>query len=102
MLQIRPNCECCGTDLAPDSTDAHICSYECTYCTQCATNVLSNVCLNCGGGLSPRPIRPKKEWCPGLSLAKQPASKDRVITKKSREEVVAFCRTLQNVPPHLR
>jgi hypothetical protein len=28
MLQLRPNCECCDHDLAPDSTEAWICSFE--------------------------------------------------------------------------
>ncbi|MBX3332164.1 MAG: DUF1272 domain-containing protein, partial [Nitrospira sp.] len=33
------------------SVEARICSYECTVCAACVENVLSNVCLNCGGGL---------------------------------------------------
>ncbi|MFX8149115.1 DUF1272 domain-containing protein, partial [Acinetobacter baumannii] len=86
----------------PDATDALICSYECTYCATCAEDVLSNVCLNCGGGLAPRPIRPKTERGEGLSLAKHPASTERVLTKKSREEVVLFCATVKDVPPHQR
>jgi hypothetical protein len=36
MLELRPNCECCDRDLSPDSTDALICSFECTYCSDCA------------------------------------------------------------------
>jgi len=102
MLQLRPNCECCNKDLPPDSLDAYICSYECTYCEDCATNVLSNVCMNCGGGITPRPIRPKTEWRPGLSLSKQPASSERVLTKQSRADVIAFSLTVKDVPPHLR
>ena len=38
MLEIRPNCELCDKDLPPQSLDAHICSYECTYCTDCVKN----------------------------------------------------------------
>ena len=59
MLELRPNCEWCDRDLPPDSEDARICSYECTYCADCVENVLHNVCATCGGGLVPRPIRPR-------------------------------------------
>src|SRR6476660_6128493 len=71
VLQLRPNCEYCDKDLLPASTDARICSYECTFCADCAENRLHNVCPNCGGGFVPRPIRPAKEWRPGLSVAKR-------------------------------
>ena len=40
MLQLRPNCECCDKDLPPDTPDARICSYECTFCAACVENVL--------------------------------------------------------------
>jgi len=102
MLEVRPNCECCDKDLPPKSTQAYICSYECTYCEACAKDVLSNVCLNCGGGLEPRPIRPETERGEGLSLAKQPASTKRVLTPKSRDEIVLFCATVKDVPPDQR
>src|SRR4030095_7128117 len=49
-LELRPNGECCDRDLAPASTVARICSYECTFCAACMENVLLNVCPNCGGG----------------------------------------------------
>lgn len=59
MLELRPNCECCGTDLPPDSDQALICSFECTWCRDCAaTRLPGGVCPNCGGGLVTRPIRP--------------------------------------------
>ena len=58
MLQLRPNCECCDRDLPPDSPLARICTYECTWCQDCAENRLGNICPNCGGNLVPRPIRP--------------------------------------------
>ncbi|MFV8817454.1 DUF1272 domain-containing protein [Haliea sp. E17] len=58
MLEIRPNCECCDKDLPPESAEAMICSFECTFCTRCAGEVLGKVCPNCGGGLVQRPIRP--------------------------------------------
>jgi hypothetical protein len=73
MLELRPNCECCDRDLAPESNDARICTYECTFCVECAETVLKGVCPNCGGNFSPRPIRPAH------MLAKHPASTKRVV-----------------------
>jgi hypothetical protein len=58
MLELRPSCECCDRDLAPESPDAMICTYECTWCRDCVENVLHDVCPNCGGNLERRPIRP--------------------------------------------
>ena len=57
-LELRPNCECCDRDLAPDSRDAMICSFECTFCVDCVTDVLQGACPNCGGELVRRPVRP--------------------------------------------
>jgi hypothetical protein len=37
MLELRPNCECCDKDLPPDSPEAFICSFECTFCRDCMT-----------------------------------------------------------------
>jgi hypothetical protein len=72
MLELRPNCECCDRDLPPESTDARICSFECTFCADCATRVLGGRCPNCGGELLPRPRRLAAE------LAGAPASSRRV------------------------
>jgi uncharacterized protein len=72
MLQLRPNCECCGRDLPPESLDAVMCSFECTFCRWCAEAVLNGRCPNCGGELVRRPRRPAEK------LAKFPASTDRV------------------------
>jgi len=72
MLQLRPNCECCNRDLPPQSPDAVICSFECTFCRDCAAEVLHGRCPNCGGELVPRPRRPAGK------LAKHPASAARV------------------------
>jgi acetyltransferase len=71
-LELRPNCECCDRDLPPDSHDAFICTFECTFCAACAKDVLQLVCPNCGGELTRRPIRPQAK------LAKNPASTVRV------------------------
>jgi uncharacterized protein len=72
MLQLRPNCECCNRDLPPASTEALICSFECTFCRACAEGVLNGRCPNCGGELVTRPRRPAEK------LAKFPASAERV------------------------
>jgi hypothetical protein len=73
MLQLRPNCECCDKDLPPDSTEALICTFECTFCASCVATVLKGMCPNCGGELVARPRRPADK------LAKYPASTQRVL-----------------------
>jgi len=99
MLELRPNCELCDADLPSDSPDAWICSYECTWCSDCTENVLENVCPNCGGGLVPRPIRPAREWRAGTGLAHDPAGTVRRHTRYTREAIAAFSATLRDVPP---
>jgi uncharacterized protein len=101
-LELRPNCEWCDKDLAPDATDARICSYECTFCADCVETKLHNVCPNCGGGFAPRPIRPATEWRPGLSVAKRPASTKRVHLSYPPEEIAAFSARLTGTPPEKR
>ncbi len=73
MLQLRPNCECCDRDLPPASREAMICTFECTFCADCADAVFHGICPNCGGNLVPRPIRPAGK------LEKFPPSKERVL-----------------------
>jgi hypothetical protein len=58
MLELRPSCECCDSALSPESTEARICSFECTFCAPCADTVLQGHCPNCGGELVARPRRP--------------------------------------------
>ncbi len=58
MLELRPNCEHCDKDLPAKSTEAMICSFECTFCKDCALTIFENVCPNCGGNFTPRPLRP--------------------------------------------
>ncbi len=72
MLVLRPNCECCDKDLPPDAADAQICSFECTFCGDCAGR-LGGICPNCGGNLVARPIRP------AAALARHPASTVRIV-----------------------
>ena len=73
MLELRPNCECCDRDLPPDSHEAMICTFECTFCATCAEGVLRGRCPNCGGELVRRPVRPADR------LARYPASTKRVV-----------------------
>ncbi|MBS0333846.1 MAG: DUF1272 domain-containing protein [Proteobacteria bacterium] len=76
MLILKPNCECCDRDLAPDSPDARICTFECTFCVACVETRLGGVCPNCGGNFGVRPIRP------AALLVKHPASTARVIGRR--------------------
>ncbi len=69
MLEIRPTCEHCNTSLAFDSEVAMICTFECTFCLNCVKKILEDVCPNCGGDFTKRPIRPKN------LLEKYPVSK---------------------------
>ena len=96
MLELRPTCENCNKALPPDSVEARICSYECTFCATCVETVLENVCPNCGGGFVPRPIRPSN------FLAKHPAStkvKHRPVDPTSHAR---FAAAIKDVPPHKR
>ncbi len=99
LLQLRPNCEYCDKDLPPQAADACICSYECTFCSDCACGTLRNVCPNCGGGFVPRPIRPSLEHRPGLSRSRQPPSADRVHLKWDRKALAAFIAGVACIPP---
>ncbi len=73
MLQLRPNCECCNKDLPNESTEARICTFECTFCSDCAETRLHNTCPNCSGELVRRPRRP------AAALARNPAPTERVF-----------------------
>lgn len=98
MLTLKPNCEMCDRDLPPESTEARICSYECTFCRECVETVMLNVCPNCGGGFAPRPIRPHTARRPGVSLEHQPAATERAHLRWSREEVLEFSAKLRDIP----
>ena len=76
MLELRPNCECCDKDLPPESTEAVICTFECTFCSDCSENLLKHVCPNCSGDLVQRPIRPE------AALVDNPASTKRVLKEE--------------------
>ncbi len=102
MLQLRPNCEYCDTDLPPDATNARICSYECTFCAPCVEHILYNVCPNCGGGFAVRPKRPSTAWRAGISLTHHPASPTRVHLKHDRDEVATFVERVRDIEPQDR
>ncbi|MBI0476066.1 DUF1272 domain-containing protein [Sphingomonas sp. MA1305] len=70
MLEMRPDCERCGTDLPAAAPGAFICSMECTFCTECA-DAMDELCPNCGGELLDRPTRT------GKTLKTHPASTER-------------------------
>jgi hypothetical protein len=76
MLDLRPNCECCDRDIAADSRDAFICTFECTFCRDCVEGELKGICQNCGGELVRRPVR-----SPAM-LLKYPARKERTPVKR--------------------
>jgi len=82
MLALRPTCENCNKLLPPDSSEAKICSFECTFCAECVENVLNGICPNCGGNFVSRPIRPAEK------LVNNPASTEVVFkpinTQKNR------------------
>jgi hypothetical protein len=56
-LEMRATCEKCARALT-EREAAFICSYECTFCVECA-EAMAGVCPNCGGELVPRPRRGK-------------------------------------------
>ena len=79
MLQMRPGCECCDRDLPADSALARVCSFECTFCSECSDGRLAGVCPNCKGELVPRPRRT------GAALARHPASATRIFKPQGCE-----------------
>jgi hypothetical protein len=73
VLELRSNCECCDKDLRPESSEARICTYECTFCLDRVDSCLNGACPNCTGNFVPRPIRP------AFLLKKDPPSTERVF-----------------------
>ena len=81
MLLLKPNCECCDKDLPPESTEARMCSFECTFCSSCADSILNGKCPNCHGELVRRPRRPANK------LVEFPASTERVFKPEGCKSV---------------
>jgi hypothetical protein len=96
MLDIRPNCEHCGKDLPNTSTEAMICSFECTYCKTCADEVFKDVCPSCSGNFTERPIRPSKQ------IEKYPASTKRVFKPKDLDKAKTNSNKFKNILPEKR
>jgi len=102
MLELRPVCEHCAKALPPESTEAMICSFECTFCAACVRDVLHNVCPNCGGGFTQRPVRPKQDLKSGNYLGNYPAVtnvKHRPVDPTRHRE---FAAAIQDIPPEQR
>ena len=96
MLELRPTCENCNKPLPPESVEARICTYECTFCAACVEGILHNVCPNCGGGFVPRPVRPSSY------LGKDPAGtrvRHRPVDPAVHDE---FSENLRNTAPEKR
>jgi hypothetical protein len=96
MLEIRPNCEHCGKNLPNTSTEAMICSFECTYCKNCAITLFKNVCPTCGGNFESRPIRP------AIMVRKYPVSKEKIIDPKDLSKAEKLITKYGNIPPEKR
>src|SRR3954463_4323174 len=101
-LELRPNCECCDRDLPPNALDARICTFECTFCADCVEQRILDVCPNCGGGFTPRPIRPATEWRPGLSVSKRPPSGKRVHLSYTWDDIASHTARIKDIPPEKR
>jgi hypothetical protein len=102
VLELRPICENCGVLLPPDSLEARICSFECTFCRSCVDDVLANVCPNCGGGFCPRPIRPKQDWEGGNSIATYPATVEQRHRPVDAAAHELFARPIRSIIPERR
>jgi hypothetical protein len=102
MLVLRPTCENCNTPLPPDSRQARICSFECTFCAGCVVEVLRDVCPNCGGGFAPRPIRPATDWKGGNSLGRFPAGTEVLHRPVDLVEHARLLAAVGDRPPHAR
>ena len=102
MLELRPTCEHCKRALPPDSLEARICSYECTFCATCIDTVLFNVCPNCAGGFVPRPIRPVTNWKGDNYLGKDPASSTILHRPVNLTIHAIFATAIGAIPPEAR
>jgi len=102
MLELRPTCENCNRPLPPDSTEARICSYECTFCAECVENVLHNVCPNCGGGFVPRPVRPAHNWKDNNYLGHDPAGTRVKFRPVDPQQHARFAEPIRGIAPEQR
>ncbi|WP_317169684.1 DUF1272 domain-containing protein [Saonia flava] len=42
-MEIRTNCENCRSPLPNDSSEAMICTYECTFCKECGGYIIERL-----------------------------------------------------------
>jgi uncharacterized protein len=101
-LELRPSCECCDRELPPDSPEARICSFECTFCVACVNDVLGNVCPNCGGAFEARPIRPRRNWRGDNDVAHHPPSTTVRHAPVDRDRHRAFAAPIEKIAPRDR
>lgn len=101
MLELRPSCEHCNKPLPPESTEAMICTFECTFCKDCV-ELLENVCPNCGGGFCQRPNRPQTNWKDGIFLDNYPASENVVYHPVDLDIHSQFAAKIKSIPPEQR
>jgi uncharacterized protein len=96
MLEIKPICENCSKLLPNESSEAMICSFECTFCAECVNSILLNVCPNCGGGFERRPTRPQ------ALLTKYPISTNKVTKLLDSNEFKIKLTKYKNIQPNYR
>ncbi len=99
MLELRPTCGNRNRPLPSVPTETRIFSGECTFCADCAERVRFNVCPNCGGGFTPRPIRSARTGREDNYLGADPAS---TTMKHRRVDAVAqaqFSLEVRVIPP---
>jgi len=96
MLELRPTCENCNKQLPPDSTEAMICTFECTFCKDCVEHILFNVCPNCSGGFEKRPVRPHSK------LEKYPPSNKVIFKPIDEQKFQILLKKNKLILPHKR
>ena len=96
MLKIKPICENCSNPLPNESNEAMICSFECTFCSTCVSEILCNVCPNCGGGFEKRPSRPKEH------LNKHPIATEAIHKPLDKNKFNMILEKYKNTIPNKR
>lgn len=96
MLELKPVCENCAKELPYNSQEAMICTFECTFCSDCVEKVLFNVCPNCGGGFEKRPARPLR------MLEKYPPSKKEFVNPVQNANFKTILEKYRDTPPSER
>lgn len=69
MLKMKNHCQQCAKALGWQDS-ARICSFECTFCPQCA-QAMDHVCPNCAGELVARPRRDRKPMAVAAGLIRR-------------------------------